>query len=303
MTIARIYDLFLKDRAVYCVDQTLKTYDCHLQPFFRFLGESYQPVDRLSFAQIPGDDNIYAAYILHLRGKVKNSTIRSYCRSVRAFLRWAYGEDYCRDYLKKVRLPKDDAVPKQPLYADEAAAIDAVFDLRTLKGLRNYCIFHLMLDCGLRRSEVVNLRAGDLDPARNLISVRVSKGMKSRIILIPDFLLDAIGRYLQADGRNGHSGRLFYSLRSPAPITGNTIKQLFGNLKRESGVQRVHAHLLRHTFATSYLIGGGNLEFLRVFLGHCDYDVTKQYSQLAARCKMLGVDVYRLDDIFFTRGY
>ena len=65
----------------------------------------------------------------------------------------------------------------------------------------------------------------------------------------------------------------------------------------------LHAHLLRHTFATSYLVGGGNLEFLRAFLGHSDYNVTRGYSQLAAECKMLGVNVYHLDPIFFKKGY
>ena len=51
------------------------------------------------------------------------------------------------------------------------------------------------------------------------------------------------------------------------------------------------------------LVGGGNLEFLRVFLGHSDYNVTRGYSQLAAECKMLGVNVYHLDPIFFKNGY
>lgn len=96
---------------------------------------------------------------------------------------------------------------------------------------------------------------------------------------------------------------LFLSLRSSEPITADAVKHLFTKLKKESGIKRLHAHLLRHTFATSYLIGGGNLEFLRVFMGHSDYNVTKIYSQLAAESKMLGVDVYHLDPIFFKKGY
>lgn len=302
MTIAQADKLFMEDRAVYCSDKTLRSYACHLQVFYHFLEVSYkQSVTLLEFGCLPPEDNIYSGFILFQRGKVKNSTIRSYCRTIKVFLRWCYEEDYCVDYLKKVKLPRDDAIPKMPLYTDEVAAIDAVFDLQTMKGVRNYCIFHLMLDCGLRREEVTALKVAHLDFKRNLLSVEISKGMKSRIVLIPDFLLDAVNAYLQ---QNGHmSGFLFRSLRSGAPITDNTVKQMFQNLKAESGVQRVHAHLLRHTFATSYLIGGGNLEFLRVFLGHTDYNVTKVYSQLAAKCKMLGVDVYRLDPIFFTRGY
>lgn len=302
MTIAQADKLFMEDRAVYCSDKTLRSYTCHLQVFYHFLEVRYgQSIDLLAFEQLPAEDNIYSYFILSQRGKVKNSTIRSYCRTVKVFLRFCYEEDYCRDYLKKVKLPKDDSIPKMPLYADEVAAIDATFDRQTLKGSRNYCIFHLMLDCGLRREEVTALKPENLDFARNLLSIEISKGMKSRIVLIPDFLLDAIKIYLQMAAPA--SGALFRSLKSGEAITDNTIKQMFQHLKAESGVQRVHAHLLRHTFATSYLIGGGNLEFLRVFLGHTDYNVTKEYSQLAARCRMLGVDIYRLDPIFFTRGY
>lgn len=302
MTIAQADKLFMEDRAVYCSGKTLRSYACHLQVFYHFLEVRYKhPMTLLEFGSLPSGDNIYSGFILFQRGKVKNSTIRSYCRTIKVFLRWCYEEDYCVDYLKKVKLPRDDAIPKMPLYTDEVAAIDTVFDLRTMKGVRNYCIFHLMLDCGLRREEVTALKVEHLDFKRNLLSVEISKGMKSRIVLVPDFLLDTVNVYLR---QNGHSsGFLFRSLRSSAPITDNTVKQMFQNLKAESGVQRVHAHLLRHTFATSYLIGGGNLEFLRVFLGHTDYNVTKVYSQLAAKCKMLGVDVYRLDPIFFTRGY
>ena len=58
-----------------------------------------------------------------------------------------------------------------------------------------------------------------------------------------------------------------------------------------------------HTFDTSYLLGGGNLEFLRVFMGHYDYSVTKVYTSMAAQCRMLGIEVYKLDKIFFERGY
>ncbi|MEZ3471455.1 MAG: site-specific integrase [Lachnospiraceae bacterium] len=86
-------------------------------------------------------------------------------------------------------------------------------------------------------------------------------------------------------------------------MTRNSLKGLFTKLKKESGISRLHAHLLRHTFATSYLIGGGNLEFLRVFMGHSDYNATKIYSQLAAEGKMLGVKIYQLDPFFFEKGY
>lgn len=299
MTIAEAYSFFIHDRSVYVSSATLKKYDGDLKLFFDFLRDrTGEDVIRLSF---PQDWNIYQEYILSLRGKVKNVTIRSYCRTVKAFLHWCYEEDHCPDYLKRVKLPSDDSAPKLPLYREEVKQLDAVFDLNTLQGRRNYCIVHLMLDCGLRTQEVVHLRCENVLHDKNVLQVIDSKGNKSRMTLIPDFLLDVISSYQEMSGVK--SGLIFRSVRKDIPITGNLIKQLFQDLKRHSGISRLHAHLLRHTFATSYLMGGGNLEFLRVFMGHTDYAVTKMYSQLAAEYKMLGADIYRLDDIFFTRGY
>ena len=304
MTIAQAYDKFIRDRKIYCAAETIRTYNEHIRVFFRYLEENYQPVTALSFESIPDEVNIFSDFIIYLRekGTVKNVTIRSYCRTVKAFLKYCYEEDICRDYLKRVKMPKDDSIPPAPLVQNEVALLDSCFDLASLQGLRNYCIIHLMLDCGLRSQEVIHLDLKDLDAAHNILHIRVSKECKSRITMIPDFLSEHIRKYMELDGRS--SGRIFFCLRNQEPITENTIKQLFKKLKKKSGIERLHAHLLRHTFATSFLIGGGNLEFLRVMMGHSDYVVTKMYSSLAAQYRMLGIPVYKLDPIFFRmRGY
>lgn len=300
MMIANAYALFCDDREIYCSAATMKKYHGDLKLFFSFLEErTSHTVAVLSFP----DFNIYKEYILYLRKRnVRPVTIRSYCRSIRAFLKWCYESDYCPDYLKRVQLPKNDARPKLPLYEDEVKRIDATFDLHTLTGKRNYCIVHLMLDCGLRTQEVVRLCMENILYDRNILQLIDSKGNKSRMTLVPDFLLKALSDYCSMAGVQNEN--LFFNLKARGePLTGNGIKQLCQNLKEKSGVSRVHAHLFRHTFATSYLMGGGNLEFLRVFLGHTDYSVTQGYSQMAAQMKMLGADIYQLDQIFFTKGY
>ena len=299
MTIRQCYDRFISDRMVYCADKTIRTYTMHLELFLRWLSDTYGPIEQTGFEQLPPSDNIFTGYILYLRtkGSCKNVTIRSYARSIKAFLAYCYEEDLCQDYLKKVKLPKDDSLPKQPLLEEEVRLLDACFDKKTLKGIRNYCIVHLMLDCGLRSQEVRSLCFEHLDPTHNLLHIYVSKECKSRITIIPGFLLDAIGSYRFLQQRK--CGLIFQGLRGNVPLSENALKQVFSDLKTQSGITRLHAHLLRHTFATSYLMGGGNLEFLRVLLGHYDYTVTKSYSSLAAQYRMLGIPVYKLDPIFF----
>lgn len=303
MSIEETYKLFVKNRSVYCSSETLKSYDGHMKVFFTYLSTVKDiALDALSFDDLQ-DVDLYSDFIIYLRSvrKVKNSTVRSYCRTLKAYLKFCYQNDLCKDYLKGVKLPPDDSLPKVVLYADEVVKLDALFDRETVQGIRDYIIVHLMLDCGLRSQEVRHLTYENIDHDRNILHILDSKGNKSRITLIPDFLISCIDDYMRMCERS--SGTVILTLRGNRPLTKESIKDFFQHLKEKSGIKRIHAHLLRHTFATSYLIGGGNLEFLRVFMGHSDYNVTKTYSQLAAECKMLGVDVYHLDKIFFTKGY
>lgn len=303
MTVAESYRKFLLNRQVYCSNETIATYMCHLKSYFAWLSDAYAPLDVLDFDQIPADRNIFSEYILAMKSgnpDIRNTSIRSYCRTIKTFLRFCYNNDYCRDYLKNVKLPRDDSIPQEVLYQNEVAKLDQCFDRSTVLGARNYCIVHLMLDCGLRSQEVRHLQSDHLRPEKNIILIKDSKGNKSRFTLAPDFVFDALLQYQKLSGIT--SGVILRDRRMQ-PMSKNCVKQLFQDLKLSSGITRIHAHLLRHTFATSYLIGGGNMEFLRVFMGHSDYKVIQTYTNMAAQCKMLGADVYHLDPIYFTRGY
>lgn len=300
MTIQEAYELFIHDRETFAAPATLVKYRHDLNRFFEYIEQiKGSEINNLSIVQ---EKSLFQDYIIYMRNQnIRPVSIRSYSRSVKAFLKYCYDWDYAPDYLKRVKLPKDDAKPKMPLYRDEVKRIDATFDMNTVLGRRDYCIVHLMIDCGLRRQEVKNLKLNDILWDKNVIQILDSKGNKSRLTMIPDFLLDAITGYCNI--AKVKTGAVFRQRRDNLMLTDNSLKQLFYNLKIKTGINRLHAHLLRHTFATSYLLGGGNLEYLRVFLGHSDYSVTKNYAQLAAQMKMLGSEIYQLDPIFFTRGY
>ena len=83
-----------------------------------------------------------------------------------------------------------------------------------------------------------------------------------------------------------YSDSLFLTIERE-PITANTIKMLFQRLKSSSGISRLYPHLLRHTFATNYIIQGGNLEVLRVLLGHSSISITQIYIHLAAQMQLV----------------
>lgn len=222
---------------------------------------------------------------------------------MKAFCKWLFQEDYLdKDITIGVKLPKKDAAIVEPLTDQEVHQIDdAIINKSVNKhiALRNYCIFHLALDCGLRRKEIVQLRKMDIKHDRLII--HNAKNNKDRIVLLPRFLFLSLHNYFieshyAHDHVKNESKIVFLDFYDIEPITLNTIKCFYQDLKTLSGIDRIHGHLCRHTFATSFLQYGGDMEKLRLFMGHADYEILKNYLHLS----LIYPDVYKIDDIFFN---
>lgn len=283
MQLQNAVDKFILDKTVYCAAKTVENYSDHLSRFLKFAPEELEALQ---------PDTI-RKYIIHLRDeKIRNVTINTYMRSVKVFTRWLYEEGYLETNVSKgVKLPRPDPKIKKPLSAEEVKII-----IRELYSPRDRIIFRLMLDAGLRESEVCNLKYSDIDLENNLIMIRSSKFNRNRIVPLCPRLKLWLNYY--------KSGSDYIVLdKSGNQLTTEAIKQLFSKLKKRTGITRVHAHLCRHTFATSYMMGGGNLEKLRVMLGHADYNATKMYLQLAAEYEIVKYPIYQLDPVFFEKGY
>ena len=227
-----------------------------------------------------------------------NSTIRIYVRAVRVFFNFCFQEGFIKMNLSAgVKLPANDAKLEMPLFAHEVEQVDSMFLSDSIFGARNLAIVHCMLDCGLRSQEVIKLCIHHVHFDKNVIEIVQSKYDKSRVVFLPPDLASNLQKYLSFRPTVS-SDRLFLK-NDETPIDYNVIKQLFSRIRSHTGIYRLHPHLLRHTFGVSYLIGGGNLEFLRDMMGHSDYNVTRTYVSMANQYRMMGLDVYRLPDKLF----
>lgn len=287
-----LYNKFINEKKSYCEEKTITYYEENLTKFIDYVAD--QELTR----------DIYINYIYELRKKnIKNTSIRTYCRAVKAFSNWLLENEYIdKDITFRVKLPREDKDIVVPLSEEEVIRIDDVIMMPVftdnLLYLRNALIIHLMLDAGLRKSEVINLNVNDIDVNKNVIYINNSKYNKSRVIPLSTVIKNLYNAYL-IDREYSDIGLLnntpLLIKADDKRITSDTIKSLFRRLKKQSGIDRIHPHLLRHTFATSYLMQGGNLEQLRIILGHSDYNVTRHYLHLAASNKLLDYDYYKLD--------
>lgn len=287
-----MYEKFINEKKSYCEEKTITYYEENLTKFIEYVSD--QDLTR----------DIYINYIYELRKRgIKNTSIRTYCRAIKAFSNWLLENEYIeKDITFKVKLPREDKNIVIPLSEDEVIKLDDVIMIPvfsdTILYLRNALIIHLMLDGGLRKSEVINLNVNDIDVDKNVIYINNSKYNKSRVIPLSSVIKNLYNAYL-IDREYSDIGLLnntpLLIKADDKRITSDTIKSLFRRLKKQSGIERIHPHLLRHTFATSYLMQGGNLEQLRIILGHSDYNVTRHYLHLAASNKLLNYDYYKLD--------
>lgn len=277
---------FIMQRKSYLAPDSIRYYIENLTRFEKWLS-----ISNLNILELTSDNLRQYIIYLSLSG-IKNVSLHTYYRAVRVFCSWLYQEGYIDiDITQRIMLPKDDSEIVIPLTRNEVAAIDE-YIINSELALRNYCIFHLLLDCGLRRQEVINLKTDCI--RKNTLTIKNSKNNKSRIVLLPDFLRMSINNYL-----GKRSGVVFLDRYNEEQITENSIKKMFANIKNLPGMERVHAHLLRHTFATSYLYYGGNMEMLRLLMGHSSYTILQNYVHLAAQEELIGSGLYELDEIFF----
>lgn len=260
--------------------ETISYYKICLNMFMDYCGRDLD-IDDL-------DIILFKSYQLYLSESkdIKRVSVRTYSRAVRVFYRYLYFEDIIDININKLKLIKADKEVIMPLTDNEVKLLLNSFEPLTFLGERDKLMCMLMLDCGLRRGEVVNLKLSDIDKTKHTMIIN-GKGSKQRIVPFGKTVKNQLMRYLALRTEKPcYSDSLFLTIERE-PITSNAIKMLFQRLKISSGISRLYPHLLRHTFATNYIIQGGNLEVLRVLLGHSSISITQIYIHLAAQMQLV----------------
>jgi site-specific recombinase XerD len=184
--------------------------------------------------------------------------------------------------LAAISSPKRERRLPSILTKDHLTALINAADEPTPQGLRNRAILELMYAAGVRLSEIVALDLKNLDLAERTLIVR-GKGNKERMVLIGAPAQQAFQRYL-SQGRPDLAGdecpALFLN-RDGNRLSGRSVQQIVRRHALRAGLdQRVHPHLLRHSFATHLLDGGAELRVVQELLGHASASTTQIYTHV-----------------------
>lgn len=179
-----------------------------------------------------------------------------------------------------IETPKRSRHLPEVLSTDEIDRILAVIDNSTPKGRRDQAMIELLYSCGLRVSELITLRVGDLFFGEGYIRV-IGKGNKQRLVPISEVARERICRYLD-ERQPARSGEevLFLNNRG-RQLTRVMIFTILKEAAHRAGIERaISPHTLRHSFATHLLEGGAGIRQVQELLGHESILTTEIYTHL-----------------------
>ena len=212
---------------------------------------------------------------------------RSQCRilsGIRSFYRFlqldGYRDDDPTELLESPVLGQH--LP-EVLTPDEIDALESSIDLSKWEGHRNRAIIEVLFSCGLRVSELVNLKMSDLYKEEMYVRV-IGKGSKERLVPISPKAIKELGWWF--DDRNhmtikpGEEDYVFLNRRG-AHLTRTMILIMIKQQATEAGISKtISPHTLRHSFATALLEGGADLRAIQVMLGHESIGTTEIYTHI-----------------------
>lgn len=214
--------------------------------------------------------------------KLSRITVNTYMTHLRTFVIYLFDNGYIETNLfSKIQIVKKPKKIKDILTEEQIEKVLISFTNCELS-VRNECIFLLMVDSGLRLSEVCNLNIQDVSLTNNMLKINESKGFKDRYVPISLLLKKSIYKYMTfyrvPDTIDNNA--LLLS-KDKMRMTEKAVTGVICRIRKKMQFNKFSPHMLRHTFATRYIINGGDMFSLQLILGHEDLSTCRKYVHLA----------------------
>lgn len=271
------YRRYLKLEKGYSVN-TLDAYMRDVDKLFRYL-----TVEQVDVLDVKLEDlEHFAAFISDLG--IGPRSLARILSGVRQFYRFLVIDGYLEvDPTELLESPKQPDHLPEVLSTAEVDLLEQAIDLSKWEGHRNRAIIEVLFSCGLRVSELINLKLSNLYIEEQYIRV-MGKGSKERLVPISPRALDELN-YWFAD-RNvmkikpGEEDYVFLNRRGQH-LTRTMILIMIKRYAVEAGIKKtISPHTLRHSFATSLLEGGADLRAIQAMLGHESIGTTEIYTHI-----------------------
>lgn len=257
---------------------TIEAYQHDLQYLLDYCKQEDKKVDKLEL-----EDLQHFASRIHEHGVGASSQARI-LSGVRSFYRYLVLDGYIEsDPSELLESPQLGSHLPEVLTTEEVDLLEGSIDLSKPEGQRNKAIIEVLFSCGLRVSELVNLKMSDIFAEERFVRV-FGKGSKERLVPISSKALKEL-EYWYMD-RNllkikpGEEDYVFLNRRG-AHLTRTMILIMIKQQAEMAGIKKtISPHTLRHSFATEMLKGGADLRVIQVMLGHESIGTTEIYTHI-----------------------
>ena len=258
-------------------ENTVVNYSFDIQKLIKWLDTNQIQVSPLKI-----DENHLQEFIYQLAKKVNPRTQSRVISGLKGFFNYLIFEDYRKtNPLELIESPKTGRKLPDTLSQFEIDAIIKTIDLSSAQGERNRAMLETLYSCGLRVSELINLKISDLFFDEGFIQV-IGKGNKQRFVPIANVTMKYINIYrneirIHEKPVKEHQDVLFLNRRGKK-LTRAMLFTLIKQLAEKAGVRKtISPHTFRHSFATHLLENGADLRAIQQMLGHESITTTEIY--------------------------
>jgi len=269
--------------------KTIEWYTCFLDKFLRFLKSRSYPVnvDKINKYHI----REFIRYLQveartpHQNKPLSQATVQGYVRTLKSFFSWVTREEYITvNPMIKIPVPKAITKVTNTFSHEQVVKLLAVYKGSNGLGYRNLTILLLLLDSGIRVSELVGIDIEDIYLSEGAIKIRRAKGNKERLVPVGSMVQKTLWKYVyhyRPEPMTYKITRLFLS-EDGVPLTKSGIQQMLRRCGKKAGISGVRCspHTFRHTFAKNYLLNGGDIFSLQKILGHSSLASVRVYLNL-----------------------
>jgi len=256
---------------------TIRIYTISVQQFGRFLVARGMP---LVVANITREH--VEEYIADVLRRAKPATAETRFRGIQAFFKWAVEDgEIAASPMARMRRPSVPEEPPAILSDGQLKLLLKACEGRDFQARRDTAIFRLFIDSGMRRSELAYLKVDDIDLDNNVALV-VGKFRRPRACPFGRKTAQALDRYLRERARHRHADAEYLWLGPQGPLGDSAVDLMVRRRAKQAGLEGVHAHLMRHGFAHTWLASGGQEQDLMMLAGWRSRDMIGRYGAPAA---------------------
>ncbi|WP_326981285.1 site-specific tyrosine recombinase XerD [Chryseobacterium sp. MYb264] len=225
-------------------------------------------------------------YIFNLsKQKFSERSQARWISSIKAFFKFLLEDEYREDNpAALLEGPKLGLYLPDTLSLPDINKIIGAIEVDSDLGKRNQCIVEVLYGCGLRVSELIDLKISNINFHENYIKVN-GKGNKTRFVPLADYTAELLKNYIE-DVRSGnkinkkHEDTLFLNSRGTS-MSRVIVFLIIKELTDKAGVsKKISPHTFRHSFATHLLQNGADLRYIQEMLGHSSITTTEIYTHL-----------------------